>query len=181
MSPIDFINKIYEEKGGEGYGEHVTQLQHALQGATIAVERGYDTEIVVAVLLHDIGHLMDCEEQMGKLGTVNHEDVGADYLLVLGFSYRLSELVRNHVKTKKYLVARNEEYRKNLSDASLGTLEYQGGPMTSEECDEYEKTEFFQDHLKVRELDDLAKEKDVKTHTWDYFLPLIEKCLNKSG
>lgn len=171
------LTKFMRKKGGEGYGEHVTQLQHALRGADIALKRGYDKEIVVAVLLHDIGHLMDCKEQMGHLGTVDHEDVGADYLLDLGFSYRLSELVRNHVKTKKYLVARNEAYRKNLSEASLGTLEYQGGPMTSEECNEYEKNDFFQDHLKVRELDDLAKENDVQTHTWKFFLPMIERCL----
>ena len=171
------INSIYQNKGDENYGEFVTQRQHALQGADEAMRRGYDNEIVIAILLHDIGHLMESGETMGDLGTMNHENMGADYLKSIGFSYRLTELVRNHVNTKRYLVSRNQEYFKNLSQASLGTLEYQGGPMTSEECDAYEKNKFFQDHLKIRDLDDFAKEKDIVTQKWDFYIPIMEECL----
>lgn len=171
------ITSIYNKKGSEGYGEHVNQIQHALQGADIALKRGYDKEVIVAILLHDIGHLMECSITMGNLGSMNHEHMGADYLLSLGFSYRVSELVRNHVNTKRYLVARDENYQTNLSDASIGTLKYQGGQMTLMECDEYEKNEYFQDHLNIRNLDDLAKEKDIITNTWNFYESIIIDCL----
>ena len=79
------INSIYQNKGDENYGEFVTQRQHALQGADEAMRRGYDNEIVIAILLHDIGHLMESGEAMGDLGTMNHVNLGADYLKSIGF------------------------------------------------------------------------------------------------
>ena len=55
---VDFIGSIFERRGGEEYlGEPVTMGQHMLQGATLAEKAGQPDEIIVAALLHDIGHL----------------------------------------------------------------------------------------------------------------------------
>ena len=54
---VDFIGSIFERRGGEEYlGEPVTMGQHMLQGATLAEKAGQSDEIIVAALLHDIGH-----------------------------------------------------------------------------------------------------------------------------
>lgn len=45
--------------GGAAYfGEPVSQLEHALQAAWFATQDGSSREMVVAALLHDIGHLL---------------------------------------------------------------------------------------------------------------------------
>jgi len=57
---ISDICILFSRKGGRAYdGEPVTQLEHALQTATRASESGAAPSIVVAALLHDLGHLLN--------------------------------------------------------------------------------------------------------------------------
>ncbi len=67
-------------KGRSQYDETVTELDHALQSAALAaLETGTDDEIV-AVLLHDVGHLL-MEESHHNFGPdLKHETVGANWL-----------------------------------------------------------------------------------------------------
>lgn len=54
---VDFIGSIFERRSGEEYpDEPVTMGQHILQGATLGEKNEEPDEIVVGVLLHDIGH-----------------------------------------------------------------------------------------------------------------------------
>lgn len=54
---VAFLEDIFVRRGDEEYlGEPVTMAQHMLQGATLAEQNGKDEVIVVAALLHDIGH-----------------------------------------------------------------------------------------------------------------------------
>ena len=54
---VSYIEDIFERRGNEIYaGEDVTVSEHMLQSGTIAKKRGLSNEIVVASLLHDIGH-----------------------------------------------------------------------------------------------------------------------------
>ena len=56
---VNFITQILLTKGGDRYGmEAVSQLEHALQCATLAERNGSTSELVVASLLHDFGHLV---------------------------------------------------------------------------------------------------------------------------
>ena len=52
--------------GGENlyFGEAVTQREHALQAAHLAERHGASDALVVAALLHDIGHLLHLRERM---------------------------------------------------------------------------------------------------------------------
>ena len=56
---IDEILDLYERWGPENYDEGLSQLEHALQTAALAVADGAPDEQVAAALLHDIGHLLD--------------------------------------------------------------------------------------------------------------------------
>lgn len=167
MNVIDKLFNFFQESGFEEYaGEKVSQLEHALQAAKLADDENYEEEVIIAALFHDIGHLMKTENddaKMGIFGTKNHEFIGAEFLLKNGFSKKMYELVIGHVRTKKYLVYKFPEYKTSLSEASLKTLEYQGGAMTEAEAEKFEKDELFHLHLKMREWDDKAKIPGLKT------------------
>lgn len=159
---LDDIFTLYEQHGAEDYiGEPVSQLEHMSQAAELAMEHGFDDEVVVAAFFHDIGHL--CVHRTGAndlhgFGTVSHEKVGADYLREKGFPERVALLVENHVQAKRYLTARFPEYYEKLSDASKKTLEYQGGKMTEIEAKRFERDPLFMEYIRMRMWDEEAKE-----------------------
>src|SRR5690606_37263170 len=66
---VPFLAGIFERRGGEEYlGEPVTMAEHMLQGACLAEQQGESEVIVVAALLHDIGHFTS------EFGTFSMED-----------------------------------------------------------------------------------------------------------
>lgn len=70
---IQHILTVFQTSGGEIYGaEAVTQLEHALQAASLARDSGASVVLVAAALLHDIGHLLD-DEVPGDAHTSNPE------------------------------------------------------------------------------------------------------------
>ena len=59
MSIVDTIFTLFERRGHAAYfGEPVSQLEHALQTAHQADQRGAPDYLIAAALLHDIGHLL---------------------------------------------------------------------------------------------------------------------------
>ena len=66
---VERIFGILEQNGGDQYdGEAVSQLEHALQCAYLAEHSGAPTKLVVAALLHDIGHLIRvCQKTVNLL------------------------------------------------------------------------------------------------------------------
>jgi putative nucleotidyltransferase with HDIG domain len=113
-------------------------------------------DFITAALLHDIGHLIPGDQHPG-LGRVAHQHVGAEYLRSLGFNETVVELVGSHVEAKRYLVAKNSDYHRTLSDASKETLKLQGGPMTMEEVVKFEADPLFEVKLLLRQCDEKAK------------------------
>jgi len=54
---VNHIEDIFNRRGAESYlGEDVTMAQHMLQAAQCAEQSGADDSLIVAALLHDIGH-----------------------------------------------------------------------------------------------------------------------------
>jgi len=158
-------------------GESVSQLAHALQGATLA-DQGDDAELTLAALLHDVGHLVPSEEpSMAGLGTRNHERVGADVLLGLGFSARVAKLVAGHVDAKRYLASQRPAYLRQLSDASRGTLEFQGGPMDVEEQQSFTARPDANDLIRLRGFDEGAKAVGAGYKPLEHFIPMMEAHL----
>lgn len=162
-------------------GEAIDQLEHGLQAAAAAERAGADAEVVLAAWLHDIGHLIAPDAPtMAELGVLNHEGLGADWLRVRGFSERVARLVAAHVAAKRYLVARRAAYAERLSDASRGTLAFQGGPMSEEEASVFEAREDLAEVLRVRAWDEAAKVVGAETPGLDHYLALAEAHLRRS-
>lgn len=158
------ILAIFRDRGGDAYGERVTQSQHAVQAA-MAVERGAGApSLVVAALLHDIGHMVvDRPKGMPDDDSDDHhEDVGADWLTPY-FPPSVTEPVRQHVAAKRYLCAVEPDYFRGLSPASVRSLRAQGGPMSPEEVDRFRANPYHQDAVMLRRCDEAAKVDGLQT------------------
>lgn len=166
-------------KRADYVGEPVSQAQHALQAAALATISG-DEDLIIAALLHDVGHL--CFPQapvMGDVGVLNHEQLGADYVFSLGFSKRVANLIVHHVNAKRYLVATNQNYANKLSDASRKTLEYQGGAMTELEVKQFDTEGDAEQILRLRAWDEAAKVSDKVVPGIESYLPMLRLHLEQ--
>jgi predicted HD phosphohydrolase len=110
---------------------------------------------------------------------MDHEKIGQEYLLAKGFSLKIAKLVSSHVEAKRYLTFKYPSYYDRLSDASRITLEHQGGKMNAEEAAAFEKDPLFNEYIKMRTWDDLAKETNIPLPSLDGFkLKAIQHLMN---
>ena len=157
-------------------GEPVSQLEHGLQSAGLALKAGAKEHLVLASLLHDVGHWCQPDApQMTGLGTKHHDKLGEDYLLGMGFQSKVAALVGAHVKAKRYLTATTVNYLSRLSEASLKTLEYQGGGMTDQEIAVFEASPEFEDSLRLRVWDESAKEPHAERPDLEYYRAILRR------
>ncbi len=180
---VDEIFALYKKYGGEDYiGEPVSQLEHMSQAADFAKEEGFDDEVILAAFFHDIGHLCaDAGEagSMGGMGNIDHEKLGAEYLLKRGFSARIASLVQGHVIAKRYLTYKYPEYYDKLSPASKVTLEFQGGVMNEDEAAAFEFNPDAKLIIRLRYWDDTAKQLNVPVDNFGHLKTLALSHLNK--
>jgi putative nucleotidyltransferase with HDIG domain len=148
-----------------------------IQAAMAAQMKNEPDYLVLACLLHDIGHFLD-QDNMNGLGVIEHGKVGANFLREIGMNERVCCLVENHVLAKKYLVSKDKDYYDKLSSPSKKTLEYQGGKMTNSEMEIFEQNPDFENSLKVRIYDDMGKQMGMDIPKLESFYGLIEKYLN---
>jgi gamma-butyrobetaine dioxygenase len=159
------IDGAFVSAEGMAYlGEDVTMIQHQLQAGALAVAAGCGDSLVVAALLHDIGHVIgrdeggaDAAEALAHDRDARHEFTGARWL-ARWFGPDVTEPVRLHVAAKRYLVATERDYAARLSAASVHTLRLQGGPMTPDQVFMFEALDFAQDAVALRRLDEAAKD-----------------------
>ena len=176
---VDFIGSIFERRGGEEYlGEPVTMGQHMLQGATLAEQNEELDEIVVGALLHDIGHFTSEFGTFSMNDTEDryHENAGAAVLEKF-FPRVITDCCRYHVAAKRYLCATDPLYFNKLSDASVHSLNLQGGPMSETEVKEFERNPNLKKILTVRLYDDAGKIPDMDTPSFWHFAPLVQKMV----
>jgi phosphonate degradation associated HDIG domain protein len=163
---------LYEQHGDEDYiGEPVSQMEHMSQAAVLAQAEGYDDEVILAAFFHDIGHLCAAGTEAGSMdgmGNIDHEKLGADYLLDRGFSPRLAKLVNGHVIAKRYLTYKHPEYFEKLSPASRATLNFQGGVMSAEEAAIFEQDPDVNLIIRMRYWDDEAKLQNIPVNNIAY-------------
>jgi [1-hydroxy-2-(trimethylamino)ethyl]phosphonate dioxygenase len=177
MSVTDEIFGIFHKHGSSEYfGESVSMSEHALQAAYFAQREGAPSSLIVAALLHDIGHLVEDVPSDIAEWTVDahHERVGGKWLAAR-FRADVSEPVRLHVPAKRYLLATDAEYFSKLSPASVQTLKLQGGPMAAHELAEFEAERFHRDAVRVRRWDDQGKVTGLKTPGILDYRELIEE------
>jgi len=181
----DEIISLYQQHGGEEYaGEKVSQLEHMVQSAQIAAYNGFDQDVVLAAFLHDIGHICVSAfpvNSMDGFGIIDHEKIGAQFLLSKGFSPKVARLVESHVEAKRYLTHRYPEYYDGLSEASKKTLEYQGGKMSAEEAAAFEQDPLFELIVAMRKIDEQAKVQDLPLPQWTNYRELIMAHLTQQN
>ena len=147
------------QRGGAAYfGESVSQLEHALQTAWLATRAGSPRDLVLAALLHDVGHLLhDLPESAAADGVdTRHEIAGYEWLLAR-FGPAVAEPVRYHVAAKRYLCRVEHTYYARLSPVSMQSLHLQGGPFTEDEARAFESLRYWREAVMLRRWDDEAK------------------------
>ena len=181
---IDEVFELLQRSGGEEYfGEPVTKLQHSEQCASHARNAGADEELILASLLHDIGHLLEVEGALRdeRVGVINHDEIGQNWLLERGFSKRLAALVGGHVDAKRYLTAVNPGYLARLSPASVETLRLQGGPMNESSAAEFAVVPELRDILRLRSWDEMAKDPKWEGPRLESYREMLARHLRHSG
>jgi [1-hydroxy-2-(trimethylamino)ethyl]phosphonate dioxygenase len=176
---VDAIFDVFLTRGDDTYlGEEVSLTEHMLQTAMAAEQDDASPELVAAAVLHDFGHMVhDLDESCADDGIDSfHEEVGADYL-ERHFSPAVTEPIRLHVATKRYLCAVDPAYLEQLSPASLHSLELQGGPFTPDEVLDFEEGTYFTDAVKLRRYDDIAKIPGLETPDLEHYRPILEQQL----
>lgn len=175
------IEQLLKQAGNADYiGESISQLEHGLQAALAAESTGHTNDVIVAALLHDVGHFCpgsEQAEQMNGFGVLNHEHLGAEWLRSLGFPDRVCRLVASHVAAKRYLCYKHPAYYQKLSPASKETLLHQGGPMQATEATVFEADPLFSLYLKLRAWDEAAKLPTDNSHRLPHFIQKIDTLL----
>lgn len=159
MKVSEEVFELFERRGREAYfGESVSILEHSLEAAWFARQAGAVEHLVVAALLHDIGHLLHgLPEDIAQHGVDGRHEVVGEAWLASRFGARVSEPVRLHVDAKRYLCAAEPSYLRELSPSSVQSLRLQGGPFSAEEAGEFERNPHFRDAVALRRWDDAAK------------------------
>jgi phosphonate degradation associated HDIG domain protein len=174
---LEEIEQLYALRGGLHYGEGVTQIEHALQTAVLAEVDGAGPGLIVAALLHDIGHLFESEDDVAE-GRFDdrHEAVGARMLAAL-FPESVYRPVSLHVAAKRYLCFMEPQYWAGLSPASQQSLRLQGGPFDQAQAAAFERAPFWQKAVDLRRFDDMGKREEVSGRAFADYLPMMRDLL----
>jgi len=154
---VPLLEDVFARRGDDEYlGEPVTMSAHMLQCAQFAEQNNDSEQIIVAALLHDVGHFI------GEM---------CPQLVV--------DCVRFHVPAKRYLCKVEPAYFDGLSEASVHSLKLQGGPMTDSEVAEFASNPHVEAIIKVRRYDDMSKIPDQTTSTFSHYAPIIQRVVDQ--
>ena len=173
---------LFAQLGGLRYGEGVSQLEHALQTAHHARIDDAPPALVVAALLHDVGHMMQKagEDAADRGIDTRHEHISAGYL-ARAFGPEVTEPVRLHVAAKRYRVAVEAGYLEHLSAASLQSLALQGGPMSTDEVEAFLAEPAAQTALRLRGYDEAGKAPDAEVAGFETYHDLLRDLIERAG
>jgi phosphonate degradation associated HDIG domain protein len=173
---IDDILHLYKTRGAALYGgEEVTQLEHALQCARLAQEANCPRELVLACMLHDIGHLLAARAGARAPGDDVHQYLAGPFLRGL-FPPAVLEPIRLHVDAKRFLCYSEPGYGDTLSMASKRSLELQGGVFDSAGARTFLHQPFADHAVLLRRFDDLAKDPSKAAPPLSHFEAMMRAC-----
>lgn len=177
LTSLDQIERLYKEQGALTYGEGVTQLEHALQCADLAQAQGAPPSLIVAALLHDIGHLFESAAEVASFKVDDHHEfTGADLLSDL-FGETVCVPVSLHVAAKRYLCFAEPDYFDALSAASQKSLSLQGGPFNASEAAAFALLPYAQEAIALRRFDDTGKREEPCERAFADFTPLMRELM----
>lgn len=177
--PLAAITELFAKHGDSEYGgEAVTQLEHALQAATLAAASGAADSLVAAALLHDLGHLLHgLPDDAPDRGIDDRHEALAARRLARVFGPEVCDPIRLHVAAKRYLTAVEPAYLARLSAPSRTSLTLQGGPMNATEVAVFEAEPHWRAAVQLRRWDDEAKVAGLETPPLEAFVDILRACL----
>lgn len=179
MNIVAQIFELFATKGHDAYvGEPVSQLEHALQSAYHAERLGGNDALIVAALLHDIGHLVHkLPEDAADHGIdTRHEHLGKAWLARY-FGPDVTQPIALHVPAKRYLCATDTEYLGQLSPASVQSLALQGGAFDENDVRAFERHAYFREAVMLRRCDDLAKIPGLQEPPLEHYRERMQRLL----
>ncbi|KAF1042139.1 MAG: hypothetical protein GAK35_02882 [Herbaspirillum frisingense] len=179
---LDDIGLLFERHGHTQYtGEPVTQLEHALQSAALAKEDGAPAGLIVASLLHDLGHMLEGSSQQHDTPTMAGIDDLHQYRILPFlrplFGDEVLAPIAMHVDAKRYLCATDAAYFSMLSEDSVRSLRLQGGIFDEEQAAAFIARPHAVDAVRLRRWDDLAKKAGHPTPDYAHFSGYFAQCL----
>jgi phosphonate degradation associated HDIG domain protein len=176
---------LLERRGQIQYGmEDINQLEHALQCADLAEKAGETPEIVVASLLHDLGHLLVETRDGQQVPKTPHDDlhqyIALPFIRSL-FPAAVLEPIRLHVDAKRYLCLIDPGYWASLSAASKHSLALQGGVYSVAEAHAFIAQPFAAESVRLRRYDDLAKVPAKSVPSLSYYTTHLQKAVLKAA
>src|SRR5215467_412636 len=174
MNCVEQIFALFNSRGDtEYFGESVSQKEHALQVAHFGAQAGAAEALIVAALLHDIGHLLACTEDMAENGmNGRHEEAGYVWLRE-HFGPGVAEPVRMHVDAKRYLCHVDSTYLSGISPASVLSLQLQGGVFDENEAHRFHDQPYAADAVRLRLWDDKGKVPNLEVPDLEYYRPML--------
>ena len=177
MNIVDQIISSYLNNKSLYIGEEVTMSEHMIQTAMLAEKSNSSSDLICSSLLHDYGHfILDSPDDLvNQSKNGKHEDVGFEFLK----KYFIKDVlgpIKYHVKAKRYL-AREEKYYRLLSEPSKTSLKLQGGIMNNEEAEKFERNNFFENSIKLRKFDEVAKKSGLKIKSINEYKNLLTSKL----
>ncbi|MDH3579744.1 MAG: HD domain-containing protein [Hyphomicrobiales bacterium] len=184
---LQFVTELFRRGEKLAYGKgQVSMCAHMLQTADLAAKEDASPALVVAALLHDIGHFgtdypLDFEDaRHAAMLAIEldhcHEEVGAAVLKTY-YGPEVTEPVRLHVPAKRYLCSVDAEYYDGLSETTRHTLRLQGGPMTPAESDAFAAQPFAEDATRLRRWDDLAMVAERAVPDFDHYRGVLSSTM----
>ena len=184
---IDLLSDLFYRGRSVAYGKgEVSMCGHMLQTAELAAEAGAAPPLLVACLLHDIGHfgtdypLYFDDESHSHMQTasqdLHHEEAGASMLTPF-FEPDVIEPIRLHVAAKRYLCATDPEYAVQLSTTTYHTLGLQGGIMDDQKVEAFLGLPYSSDAVQLRRWDDAAMTTNRSVPGLEHYMDLLEKQL----
>ncbi len=151
-------------------------LHHALTAAAHAERAGAAEPLVLAALLHDIGHALSLDDGSDDDRDVEHAAYGAGWLS-LWLPPAVTEPVRLHIEAKRYVCARAPGAIDRLTARSRASLGLQGGPMDAAERAAFERLPGFADALALRAWDDAPDLPDTALRALDAYRPMLARWM----
>lgn len=180
---VDQIVHLFEQAGTRLYGgEAITQTEHALQAAWFAEKSGADDYLIIACLLHDLGHMLfeQNDDDLAQGKDDRHESRVLPYLSGI-LPSDVTGAIRLHVDAKRYLCHQDKTYHATLSEASKLSLALQGGPMDAENAALFVAQPQALRAIELRRYDDAAKIVGLSVPPLAYYLPRLMTLIEKTS
>jgi len=188
---FDELVEVFDRYGGDSYmaGEAVTQKNHVLQAANLAEKAGAPEVVVIGLLFHDIGRVIE-DDLIGNESILHevHDDLGADWLKRHNFPSEVVDLIRYHTLAKLVLCDEKPGYYHHLSLPSQESYHIQKEKylQNGETLDYFNSLSYRSWIVSARKCDDMAKDPHLDWERgdipdFDHYREMIERVRAGKG